>query len=653
MKIPNKGERLKFFQDLYEKAKSYSAIYADKLDQHLKQYKGDKAIDGSSEEAGYVRNVTYELIEAQVTSYSPTARVEPERASGNGHELARRIESHIRSVKDKLPFEYMNDIDERFTYIFGGSIWLCEWDESIITHDAVGGVRVSVLSPEDFIMQPGIYDIEEAEYCFVKFETTREELCRRYDVEFAVTEETDSEETETEETATLIVCFYKNDDDKICKFVYSADVVLADIDDYYSRKREYCKRCGKKKQLCECEKPDYEIRDEEYEELERDIVTSDGVIPARSVVIKDGMPVMEEVEVPVTDEAGNQVMEIVENGLMLPKTQKVMMPKTKPTKLPFYTPKRIPIVIRKNTSEQKNVLGQSDCEFLRPTQQAINKVESRILQKLLRANVTPVMPEDATITVNNAVFGNVIKMRPGESAGQYGVVDTTPDISKDLAEAERLYDQAKRLMGISDSFMGQYDPSAKSGVAKQAQINQAAGRLESKRRMKNAAYADIYRILFEYSLAYADEPRPAVYVDLFGKPKEVSFNRYDYYAQDEAGEWYVNDAFLFSSDAAVDVAGDRASLWELNMKNFQSGSYGDPSLPETQLMYWLNMEEAHYPYARDNVKRLNEIVMMQRMIQEQQRALAAKEQQNTEQRAELDVLRGKEKEKISKIREGK
>ena len=650
MKIPKKGERLKFFQDLYEKAKSYSVIYEDNLDRHLKQYKGDKAIDGSSEEAGYVRNVTYELIEAQVSSHIPTARVQSERSSNNSEELARRIESHIRSVKDKLPFEEMNDLDERFTYIFGGSIWLCEWDESIVGHDFVGGVRVSIISPEDFVMQPGIYDVEDAEYCFVKFETTREEICRRYNVKYEVTEETDSEESETEETATLIVCFYKNEDDKICKFVYSSDVTLEDIDDYYSRKREYCKRCQKKKQLCECDDPVYEIRDEEYEELERDVITSDGVIPAQSVIIKDGMPVMEEVEVPVTDEAGNQLMELLSNGLKLPKTQKVMIPKTEPTRLPFYTPKRIPIVVRKNTSDRKNVLGQSDCEFLRPTQQAINKIESRILQKLLRAGVTPVMPEDATITVNNSVFGNIIKMRPGESVGQYGVVDTTPDISKDLAEAERLYDQAKRLMGISDSFMGQYDPSAVSGVAKKAQINQAAGRLESKRRMKNAAYANLYRIIFEYSLGYADEPRPAVYVDFFGRPKEVSFNRYDYYAQDESGKWYVNDAFLFSSDASVDVAGSRESLWELNMNNFTSGSYGDPALPETQLIYWLNMEKAHYPHARDNVLRLHEIVQMQKLIQQQQQQLADKEHQNTEQRAELDVLRGREERRINEMR---
>lgn len=650
MRIPGKEERLKFFQDLYENAKSKSQTNIDTLERHLKQYKGSKEIDGSIEEAKIVRNITYELIESQISSNIPTAKVTSAKANTKNYNLSRSIENMISSFKDREAFEALNDLDERYTYIYGGSVWVAEWDNSLrFGHNAVGGVKVNVLSPRHFVGQPGIYNVQDMEYCFCFYETTKEELCRRFDVEWKEADETQSDEENTEETATLYVCYYKNDDDRVSMFAWSADVVLQDEDDYYSRKREYCKRCEKKKQLCECEKPAFYTVNEEYEELDMDIVTANGVITAETVVMKDGMPVMEEAEVPVVDENGNQMMGITQGGLILPQTQKVEIPKTKKTKLPFYTPNKFPIVIRKNTSEEDSLLGQSDCEFIRPQQQAINKVESRIIEKLMRSGVTPVVPEGCNLSLNNSVFGNVIKMKPGESAAQYGKIDTTPDISKDLMEAERLYDHAKRLLGISDSFMGQADTTAKSGVAKQVQVAQSAGRLDSKRKMKQFAYSELYRIIFEYMLAYADEPRPSVYVDVFGKPQETSFNRYDFYELDDAGEWYVNDEFTFSADASADLNQDRISMWQENRMNFKEGVYGDPMLPETQLFFWLHMEKLNYPFAHDNVLRLHEVVQMQRLIAKQQQMIAAKDQElardKTEmlvQKAELDVLRNRE-----------
>jgi hypothetical protein len=47
-------------------------------------------------------------------------------------------------------------------------------------------------------------------------------------------------------------------------------------------------------------------------------------------------------------------------------------------------------------------------------------------------------------------------------------------------------------------------------------------------------------------------------------------------------------------------------MWQENRQNFQSGAYGDPALPQTQLIFWLNMEKAHYPGAQDNVERIRE-----------------------------------------------
>lgn len=640
MQIPRKKQRLKFFQDLYEKAKNSSKIDIDALDRHYKQYKGDKTIDGSHEEAEVVRNITYELIESQVTSYLPTVKVNGSGVSDQKERLAKSIEALANKIKDEQPFERLNDLDERYTYIYGASIWTAEWDESITTHTTVGGVRVDCISPRHFVGQPGINQVENMEYLFISYETTKEELVRRYDVSWEKAEETQSEENAEDETATLVVCYYKNEDDRISKYVWSDEVELEDQDDYYSRKREYCTNCGERSQLCQCDNPKFEVRNEEMETLTRAIKTTYGVIEPESVKIENGVEVTEEKKIPVTDENGAQVMERLPNGLNLPMMQTIQVPVMEKTELPFYTPKRFPVVVRINTSREGSLFGQSDCEFIRPQQQAINKVETRIMQKLMRAGITPVLPEDCNISLNNSVFGQVIKLKPGQSASEYGRIDTTPDISKDIAEAERLYDQAKRQMGISDSFQGQADTTAKSGIAKQAQINQSAGRLDSKRRMKNTAYADLFQIIFELYLAYSDEPRPGAYMDQYGRMQEIQFNRYDFFERDAAGKWYVDDTYLFSADTSTDVAYSREALWEINLNNFQQGAYGNPQDPEVLLTYWLNMERAHYPFAHDNVERLKGIVDTQRMLQQQQAMLQQQEALLGEYKTALDKERG-------------
>lgn len=640
VEVRGDAERLEFFQSLYDEARASMEQHYEDLDQHYEQYKGSTKIDGSAEEASVVRNITYELIESQVSSYIPNPSVTPRITSEESERLAKGIETLCKAIRNMQPFEKMNDLDERYNPIYGGSVWLVEWDDSQRTHNTVGDVKVTCLSPKTFVGEPNIYDIRDMDYCFISFETTKDDIVRKYGVSYDVADEAESDTGTDENSATVYVCYYKNEDDKVCQFIWSGEKVLRDMDDYFARKIKVCETCGKREELCDCKeqgrKRRIRVQSDEYEIPTRPIPLSNGnEIPLMSQAIEDGQPVYEKVRREALDENGQMIFENV-NGVMMPATIEVEVPKMEETKIPWYAPNVFPIVIRKNTSEEGSLFGQSDCEFIRPQQQAINKVESRIMMKLMRSSVTPVMPEDATVTMNNAVFGQVIKMRPGQTASQYGVVDTTPDISKDIAEAERLYDHAKRILGISDSFQGQYDGSAQSGKAKQLQIQQAAGRLDSKRQMKNAAYAEMDQIIFQLYLAYADEPRVYSYKDSFGRWQNIVFRRHDFIERDEAGQYYYNDEFMFSADATVDIDKQRELIWQENRANFQMGAYGDPATPEAQLIYWQNNEAARYPFAHDNVERLKEIITANREAAMAQEQLMAAEQQNAAMGQELE-----------------
>jgi hypothetical protein len=155
--------------------------------------------------------------------------------------------------------------------------------------------------------------------------------------------------------------------------------------------------------------------------------------------------------------------------------------------------------------------------------------------------------------------------------------------------------------------------------------------------MKNAAYAQIDRVIFEYYLAYADEPRPASFKDAQGRWQNADFNRYDFVSRDENGDYYYDDEYLFSTDTTVDLENSREFIWQENRQNFQMGAYGTPQTPQAQLIFWQNMERAHYPFARDNVERIqDEIARQAELAAMQQKAAAlAAEVKNHEEYEEM------------------
>ncbi len=549
MKNRSKDLSLEYWQKLYEAAVLANADALEAMEKNMEQYLGSDEIDGSSDKAKAVRNITYECIESEISPDIPLPKAEAFSYSGRREENAKIIERLCSAARDRLPFEKENDLDERYTYIYGGSIWLVEWDSEASDGGGHGGVNVRCLSPTSFIPQPGILELSEMEYCFLKFTTTRGELASRYGISedrlsLAECEYEFEGSSPENDTVAVITVFYRDLEGEIGKFVFSGELILSDVPNYYKRKGRLCKSCGKPFGECECNEGDFVCEDLEYETVE---------IGGESITI------------------------------------------------PYYTPKSFPLVIRRNTLGTPSFIGGSDCARIRSQQQAINKVESRILEKLLRAGVTPVIPEGSSVTLSNAVFGQVIRMRPGESLDNYGKLDTTPNISQDIHEADRLYDMAKRVLGISDALQGTDNVKTESGYARQLKINQAASRLETKRRMKYLAYSEIYRLIFEHYLAFADEERQLSYIDALGSLHSSVFKRSDFIEKSEAGYHYC-DAYLFSVDLNSGNEYTRETLWARNLSNLESGTLGDKSDPYTLLRYWQSQERCHYPYARENVE---------------------------------------------------
>ena len=139
-----------------------------------------------------------------------------------------------------------------------------------------------------------------------------------------------------------------------------------------------------------------------------------------------------------------------------------------------------------------------------------------------------------------------------------------------------------------------------SGRARSILVAQSEGRLSSKRVMKNAAYAELDRLIFELYLAYADEPRAVYEKDAFGHVHKDAFSRYDFLVQDPVtGAYAYDDAYLFSVDTSLPAKDDRPTLWKYNLENYESGSFGAVGSHQALTRYWAIQERCGYPGAKE------------------------------------------------------
>lgn len=585
-------KRLAYWQEKLSQAKAQYEDVRKKMDERDAYYNGSHEIKGpggkAAKDASNVRNIVYELIESQVDSSVPSPKVTAIHPEDTG--LAKKIEALLLNESRLLRFKSMNDLQERTVPIQGGDFWHVEWNPKAGFHCTLGNMEVTERHPKQIIPQPGVYEVDKMDYIFVLVSQTRKSLKDRYGVE--IEEESESDITArldkggevVEGLVTQNIVYYRNEKGGVGMFVWVGDhQVLEDLEDYQARQQEVCASCGRAKtgNVCpECGGRKFRKEAQDYEELYKNVTISDGtVLEAETlreemVLNPDGTPQMDE----ITGEP-------------------ILMPsKAVKTRIPAYKPDRFPLIVRRNVRLPGRLLGSSDVDVIEDQQIAIAKYGTKIEEKLLKGGSYVTLPRGVKIeTTDNEL--KVIRVKNPEDKSLIGVINVQPDTSRDQQMLELNYSYAKSTLGISDAFQGKYDPSATSGTAKQFSANQSAGRLQSKREMKNEAYADLYRMMFQFMLAYSDEPYPLTYKEPDGSQAFAHFNRYDFLKQDDAGELYWNDEFIFEVDPASNLASNRETLWNMIDVKYQAGGFGPLSELSSLYRLWTLLAETGYPSA--------------------------------------------------------
>lgn len=642
----------------------------ERMDRREHLYNGDRELRAltkgdEGQKAPHIRNIVFENIESQVSSAIPSPKVTPRRKEDEG--LADKIEHFLRCELDRLPFETINDQAERTVPIQGGVGFLVAWDNRKRTHDTVGEEEVAMLHPKQFAPQPGIYTgIQDMDWFIVRQPTTKESIRRRYGVNVENEGEQEpqvrgtGDEDTAEDAVTMYIGYAKNDRGGIDRYVWVNDIELEDLENYQARRVPVCAHCGRVRPL-----PGQIIQNRQAvaETAEQDAMAAEqrrqiaGRTLARQLAqdvaggLEGGLDAMaaedaaagmdetqerydggpcpwcgstkfstkeqdyEEVILPITTSSGlvipGQHPEIGENG------RSVM----RPTRIPFYRPDVFPVVLQKSVSVYGQLLGNSDVDVIEDQQNTTNRMEKKIIDRLVKAGTRITLPAKATLRTDPVDGERWFLDSPADKA-MIDVYQFSGDLQYELTYLASVYEEGRQILGITDSFQGRTDPTATSGKAKEFSAAQAAGRLESKRTMKQAAYAQLFELMFKFWLAYSDEPRPISYKDNEGNTVYEEISRYDFLKQDEDGQFYWDDQFLFSCDTSAPLASNREAMWQETRMNLQTGAFGDPSSTETLILFWSKMEELHYPGAGSTKKYLEE-----RLRREQQQAAQAQQMQ--------------------------
>ena len=609
------SEVLRLWQERLSKSeRAYSGELA-KMDRREALYRGARdvtpLIEGDKTDmTRHVRNLCAELIEAEVDSGIPQPKVTARHKEDEPK--AKLIEDMLRGELDRLRFEEMNDIAERTVPIQGGGIWLVEWDSTKRTHTTFGELEVSFLHPKQVIPQDGIYTgIEDMDYIILKIPQTKEYLRRRYKADLADENESEpdirgasSKEAVNEDLVTQYIAYYRNSKGGIGLYSWVNDTELENLDDYQARQLKKCAVCGERepqqedgeKPVCPvCGGTKFILGEEDFEEVYTPIIRSDGSVIAGAK--------------PILGEDGSVVL--------------------MPERIPFYKPKIYPVLLQKNVSLFGYFLGDSDIDKISDQQNTYNRMAAKITEKLIASGSYLCLPDDADIEAGTEEQKII---RPGDPSkmSMIQVFDLEGNIAQDMNFAASVYEEARQTIGITDSFQGRRDTTATSGTAKQIAAQQTAGRLESRKVMKRAAWANMFEAMFKFKLAYADEPRPVLSKDINGNAVYEEFNRYDFLKRDDAGNWYWNDEFLFSCDKSSPLASDTEAMWQETNAYFSAGAFGDPGLTETQILFWGKMETLHYPGAGET-----------------KRYLEQKLQRETQARIEAENAAELEKERLS------
>lgn len=532
----------------------------------------------SEKKSRQLRKVVYEFIESKVDNNIPLPKMSPKYKSDLP--LVQVTEDYLKYNIDCIFTKYLNDRSERSTYVDGTSWYKIWWDSLDNSNESNGQVKIDICLADQIIPQPGITDWRKLEYVFEKEQVTLKRIWdltgRRITPVASDTSELSNPTSNAVDNSsiTMITCYYLNDKRIVGRFAWAEHTrqVIFNDEDWQIRKLRTCTKCGQvvpQAEVCPiCGSKSFKYK-----------------IPEKDILDEDLYVIYNPYEVGETTDPNER--DHYQQKLFL----------SKGTEIPFYHVRMLPFVPRPAISSISSLYGMSEAAMILEMQDMINKMYTKMADKTLSSSAIVTKP--ARLNIKNTDEGvKVVDVRTAEEAAMVQLKQIMADTSQDIVAANMVYESAKASSGVTDSYQGKYDASATSGKAKEFAAMQTAGRIESLRIMKAAAFSGVYEIVLKYLLAFSDEPRKFAKVLPDGSITEEEWNKYMFLDKAPDGTIFYRDDFQFSSDPAATLETNRVAMWQEIQSQFIQGCMGTPTDPRTLELFWNMMNEYQYPLAK-------------------------------------------------------
>ena len=531
----------------------------------------------SDKKSRQLRKMVYEFVESKIDNSIPTPHMVPKYKSDLP--LIEVTEDFLRYNIDNIFGKYLNDRDERATYVDGTSWYKVWWDSLDNSHSTSGTGKVDLCLADQIIPQPGIRDWRNLEYIF---ELQQMSLARIWDLyhrritPVAADSSIPSNINQNVDlsTITVVTCYYLNDKRIVGRFAWAPHTmqVICNDEDWQIRKLRKCTSCKTivpQAKVC----PVCGKRNFKYENADTEILA------------EDLYEVYNPYEVGETTDESKQ------------SEYKMRVSFTAGTEVPFYVVRQLPFIPRPAVSSIEGLYGISEAAMVLEMQDMTNKLYTKLVDKTLDSGAVVTKP--ARVKINDEQ-GSIkqVDVRSYEESQMVQTKQIAADTSQDIAAAQMMYESARATSGVTESFQGKYDASATSGKAKEFSAMQTAGRIESLRVIKAAAFSAVYELVLKYLLAFSDDSQRFVKVLPDGRVQEEEWNKYMFLAKDKYGQIYYRDDFKFGSDAAASLANNRVAMWQELQSQYMQGTMGDVNDPRTRELFWNAMEQQQYPLAK-------------------------------------------------------
>ncbi len=485
--------------------------------------------------ARQVVNLVFQLIESQIDINMPVPAVEPTEEADES-ERRSMIEGQLTYMAGDTYLRRINGENERIVKKNGIAYFKVHWNPSYKAHTYRGRVETTNPHPGNIVLQPGVTKIKDMDYLFHIENRTLDYICREYGEEYR--DEIESESLEYGQLDYFSSGVEGTTSEKTKK--------LSVVEAWYKDKDgDICLITWVGDIILRDEPKFFYKRDESGNTIEYD-----------------------EIEIPMLDEMGNLIS-------------------TETVNVRCHVPNRFPFIPWYNIPREKSARGLADPYIIADQQEGIKKLLSTEEEKQMKGT-TKVFVRRGSAAAGKITDATLQIIETEDPVSDVVTKDLkTPDNS--LKDLYYIYIQAaKDALGVTEASQGRTDKGKElSGRALEILAANTQGRMGVKQDEKDIAYTELYRMWYDFLLAFADHRMPYRIDGQYNKPVYGYWDKSKLIKQDDAGEWYYPEFDIF---VQAESALPKDKRFILDLAN-NAGQRID------NVQYWMLMESIGVPNA--------------------------------------------------------